>query len=171
MDSEHQGLVFVIDGNEYPAPTLDTFDMAERRLLYELSKITQEDLVREDDESEEDHDRRVTMTLRHPGFMETLMQVAYARGNPALKPDKVRAIIERTNYLEAIQKWAEEEDAGPPDRTSPSELSKHSESENGSSSERSGESSSTTSDRPDRLPASTGTSESATSSQPLAPVA
>lgn len=171
MEPEEQGLAFIIDGAEYPAPSLDSFDMAERRLLFELAGITQEDLVRGEDESEEDHDVRVSRALRHPGFMETLMHVAYARGNPTIKRDKVQSVIEKTNYLEAIQKWAEEDDASPPDLTSPNEPSKPSEQSNGLRSVDSGVASLPSSGEQVEIPESIGTSESATSSRAWDPVA
>lgn len=160
------GLVFVIDGSEYPAPTLDTFDMAERRVMFELAGIVEEDFLREDDESEDDRQKRVTKLTRHPGFMEALMHVAYARGNPELKRAKVQELIDRTNYQDAIHKWGEEQsedDAVPPELESTSEPEEASLSETVDSSTSSGHGSSNGSEQQDSTHEPTGTSPSDTS--------
>lgn len=166
MSTDETGLVFVIDGNDYPSPLLETLDMAERRVLYDLSGIVQEDFVRdEDEETEDEHTERVRKLTRHPGFMEALMHIAYARGNPGLKRDKVQAVIDRTNFMEAVEKWAdteaEEGDALPPVRTSEPDATSPS-----SSLERppsSGSGSTNGSDEPVKTPESIGTSKSPTS--------
>lgn len=159
------GLVFTIDEIDYPWPTIDSFTMSERRVMYDLCGFVQEDFVQDLDESEEEHELRVRQMMRHPGFQEALMTIAYARGNPSLKPDKVRAVVESTNYIDAIAKNSElaEDDAGPPE-TSPSEHSNESDIRLVSSSEDSGARSRNGSDGPVSIPEATGDSRSVTSS-------
>ena len=94
---------FLIDGTVYEIPALWDLTMSERRLLFELAGYTQEEFLREDDETDDEHEARVEKMLRHPGYVETLMIVAYQRGNPDVKPGKVRLVIDRTSYADAIQ--------------------------------------------------------------------
>ncbi len=171
MTEQTHDLAFVIDGVEYPSPGIETFDMGERRVMFDLCGIVQEDFAREEGETEDEHDERVRQLVRHPGFMEALMHIAYARGNPGLKRAKVQEVIDHTNYNEAIEKWGqvEEGDDSPPDLSSQSEHSRPSESRPSSSSEGSGSLSSNGSDAPDKIPAPIGASSSDTSSPRLVP--
>lgn len=107
-------LIFVIDGNDYLCPDIASFNMAERRVMFDLSGIVEEDFAQQDDETHDEKEVRVGKLTRHPGFIESLMHVAYARGNPDLKRARVQAVIDQTNYMEAIEKWAEREDDGSP---------------------------------------------------------
>ncbi len=102
-------LIFVIDGSEYPCPDIASFNMGERRVMFDLSGIVEEDFAQGDEETDDEKDARVGKLTRHPGFVEALMHIAYARGNPELKRSKVQAVIDNTNYLEAIEKWADNE--------------------------------------------------------------
>jgi hypothetical protein len=164
---------FMIDGTVYEVPTLDSLTMGERRVMFELSGITQEDFVREADESEDEHDARLAKLMRHPGFMESLMHVAYQRGNPTVKPGKVKMVVEGTNYLEAVSGMTgdddEEEEAVPlaltsePDRSS-EKSSLENESSTKDSSETSGNGSESASDEQGSAPIPIGITRSDTSS-------
>lgn len=162
-------LTFVIDNHEYESPGLDTLTMKERRLLYDLSGIVQEDFAREQDETEEQHTARVAKLTRIPGFMEALMSVAYWRGHPGLSRDQVQEIVDNTNFLQAIEKWGEENqdgDALPPAVTSEPDGSSPKgklDDENGQR-PTSGSDGESTSPEPGSTPASTGTTGSDTSS-------
>lgn len=158
-------LVFVIDGTDYEAPDLDSFDMAERRVMFDLSGIIEEDFVQEENEAEDDHKQRVRKLTRHPGFMEALMHIAYARGNPDVKRQRVQELIEKTNYREAIQKWADvtADAENPPVSQSTSEPDEASPTATADSSTSSGLGSPASSDPPDSNRESTGTTESGTS--------
>lgn len=157
--AEDKGLAFVIDGREYPSPDLDSLNMGERRVMYDLCGIVQEDFAPLDGETADEHDTRVSKLTRHPGFMESLMHIAYQRGNPDAGRAKVQKVIESTNYLEAIEKWADEVD----DQEAPSPLALTTEpapaSSTGSveSSESSGDDSPNGSGRPARHLPPTGT--------------
>lgn len=157
--------VFVIDGGEYESPAVDSFDMAERRVMFDLCGIVEEDFARLEDETEDEHSARVRKLARHPGFMEALMHIAYARGNPDLKRPKVQAVIDKTNYLDAIQKWGELEEGedSPPAQESTSEHSSSSLTGSSDSTAISGSDSPTTSDPPDETPSPTGHTRSDTS--------
>jgi hypothetical protein len=154
---------FQIEGKVYEVPTLDSLSMGERRVMFELAGVTQEDFVREEDESEEEHDQRVTKLMRHPGFMESLMHIAYQRGNPQLKRDKVRLVIENTRYVDAIEAMSAEaeDDAGPPELTTVPAPSSPNASDDSSAS--SGHDSSTATAAPAVTRLATGTTRSATS--------
>ena len=132
--------VFVIEGERCPLPDVASFTMGERRVLYELAGIVQEDFLREEEEDDDEYDARILGLTRHPGFMETLMHVAYQRKHPELKRDKVRAVIERTSFREAVSEWEEEdvEEADPTEEPSTPRLLVTSPSEIGLSSESSG---------------------------------
>ena len=54
-------------------------------------------------------DERVGKRMRHPGFMESLMHIAYQRGNPGLKRNKVQLVIDNTNYNDAVDALAGDE--------------------------------------------------------------
>ena len=174
MAAENNDTGFLIEGKLYPVPTMDSLTMAERRVMYDLSGITQEDFVREEDESDEDLDARVNRLTRHPGFMEALMHVAYQRGNPNLRRDKVQFVIDQTNYNEAVAALAAtapEEDTDQPPlalTSEPDESSPRSSLESVSltkpSSESGGSVSTNGSDLPAGIREPTGTSRSATSS-------
>lgn len=170
---------FTIDGKFYPPPTLESFEMGELRVMYDYSGIVQEDFVQAEDETDDEHGARITQLVQHPGFMQTLMHVAFQRGNPTLKRDRVAAVIESTNYLEAVASLQsdepDEDDAGPPDpsaRTSEPSGSLPSGSSESKSSRKlrpdtPGNGSGSGSAEPARTPASTGTGASGTSSPEL----
>jgi hypothetical protein len=101
---------FLIDGKVYEVPSLDSLTMGERRVMYELCAITQEDFVRGEDETDEEHEERVAKLMRHPGFMESLMHVAYQRANPGVKRAKVQMVVDGTNYLDAVAAMVAAED-------------------------------------------------------------
>lgn len=156
--SEEQGLAFRIGGREYPSPDLDSLTMLERRVMYDLCGIIQEDFAPQDDETETEHDERVGKLTRHPGFLESLMHIAYQREHPELSRAKVEAVIGSTNYLEALEAWtdsAEEADVIPLALTSPPD--EPSSSLTDSKPERSGPSSTTGTDEPADALSHTGT--------------
>lgn len=154
---------FLIDGKVYEVPDMGSFDMAERRLMFDLTGFVQEDFVQEDDETDDEHEGRVARMTRHPGFMEMLMRVAYQRGNPGVNANKVKLVVDKTNYLEAVQSLAgaEEEDAGPPASMTEPEQPSPRPTDLGSSS--SGERSANGSGEQDDSPAPTGTTRLDTS--------
>lgn len=128
--ADDEGRYFVIDGGHYPLPDVSSMDMAERRVMYDLAGLVQEDFIQDDDEDDAEHDARVTRLTRHPGFMESLMHIAYQRGHPELKRDRVQKVIDKTRFVDAVADWAddiEEDDVNPPELTKPPDGSSPSE--------------------------------------------
>lgn len=168
---ENTGLVFVIDDQEYTAPGLDELDMQERRVLYDLAGVIQEDFMREEDEDDAEHEARIRRLMRPPGFMEALMHIAYARANPRLSREKVQAVIDRTNFMEAIAKWGDESGAADDDVPLPvtNEPEPPSQKENGLPNRASGKGSTPGTDLPDGIRAPIGTLSSGTFSLGAAP--
>jgi acetolactate synthase regulatory subunit len=166
MAEPEDGRVFVIDGERCPLADVASFTMAERRVLYDLSGIVQEDFLREEDEEEDEYEARVLRLTRHPGFMEALMHVAYQRKHPELKRAKVETVIAGTQFRDAVAEWEEEEEdveeADPTAEPSTNGLPEPSPSATGSSSESSGTASQNSSDAQETIPAPTGVIGSAT---------
>ena len=94
-----EGSRFVIDATDYPVPSLDSLDTDEGQLLYDLSGLGVEDFVFADDDGEAAAE--LERKLRNPGFIRALMQIAYQRGNPGIKPATARSVIGKSNLLEA----------------------------------------------------------------------
>lgn len=98
---------FVIQGRDYPVPTLDTFDMDECELLYEKTGLTLQDVM--DDEFE---------LKLSPGLLRTLMLVTFLRGNPATRREQAEKIIGKIKAVDALEHLsAQEDDADPPAAT------------------------------------------------------
>lgn len=107
---------FLIDGKVYEVPTLDSLTLDEAELMYQRCGIVQEDFVPLADETETERDERISTLTRHPGFMASLVQIAYQRGNPGAKMTQVKLVLEKTNRMEAFSTLAaaeEEPDAAP----------------------------------------------------------
>lgn len=104
---------FVIDGTHYEIPTLDSFTMAEAKILFDCSGLALEDFAV--DEADPDATDGLRKNLRNPGFIEALMVVAYKRGNPNASLAKARELIGQANLVEAIKNMVDEDDAGPPE--------------------------------------------------------
>lgn len=101
---------FVIDGQEYPIPALDTFDIDESILLYEYSGLTLEDFApASDDEDEDEVAEQRAQKVKHPGFLKALLHVAYSRGNPTAKPARVQAVVGAANLIEVVEQLIAEE--------------------------------------------------------------
>jgi hypothetical protein len=75
---------FLIDDKLYPVPSVFSLTNDEAQILWDYSGLTIQDFL------DEDADER---QFDHPGVMTTLMHVAYQRGNPDMKPKKVRELI------------------------------------------------------------------------------
>jgi hypothetical protein len=162
---------FSIDGKVYELPGFDTLSQDETELMYLRCGLLPEDFVPEEGETEEEHDARLTKLMRHPGFMRALMEIAYQRGNPDVKPAAVARLIGQTNRQEAMSTLAgePEPDEVPLASTSePSEASARSslssESSTKPASETSGDDSMNGSAQTDDQLEPTGTTRSDTSS-------
>lgn len=153
---------FTIDGKVYEVPDLESLRMGERHILFDLCGYVQEDLVAEEDEGEIEHRKRVQKIMRHPGFMEAWMLIAYLRGNPGVGRDEAQRVVSETEYLAAVATMGDEEDEVP--LASTTGLAAASGSGPVGSSDSSGVSSPNGSDQPDSDPTPIGTTRSDTSS-------
>lgn len=153
---------FTIDGKIYEVPDLESLKMGERHVLYDLCGYVQEDLVAEEGETEDEHRKRVQKIMRHPGFMEAWMLIAYQRGNPGVSREDAQRVISETNYLTAVASMGDEEDESPLGLTT--EPAAASGSGTVILSDSSGGGSVTGSDGPDVGPTRIGTTRSGTSS-------
>ena len=84
MAAETNESGFLIDDKLYPVPSVFSLTNDEAQILWDYSGLTIQDFL------DEDADER---QFEHPGVMTTLMHVAYQRGNPDMKPKKVRELI------------------------------------------------------------------------------
>jgi hypothetical protein len=171
VEPEESG--FVIDGKVYEIPGLDTFTMDEAQILYDYAGLTLEDFAPADPEGSEDekeeHDTEFARKLKNPGFLRTLMHVAYQRGNPKAPRARVKDLIGNANLVEALERIGEA-DESPPETSSQSEPSSQPPSSEPSRSADSGIPSQSDSDEPDESLEATGTTRSDTSSPPVAPI-
>ena len=157
---------FKIDDLIYPMPALDTLNVDEAQVLYDYSKLTIEDFVKPEELDDDEFEELLKPKLRNPGFMRALMHIAYQRGNPRYPAGKVRDAVGSANLISAVESLADtaerEDDAVPPASTTEPEqpLGRNSVYSNASS----GAGSTTSSDEPADLHASTTTSESDMSS-------
>lgn len=161
---------FLIDGEEYPIPDVNTFSLDEDLLLWEYADLAREDFVRVDPQLEDADELEAARLrkLRHPGLMRTLLHVAYQRGNPDVKASAVKKLIGTVQIGEAMSRLVAEEaedDDDPPARSATTSRPDGS-SRNGlsvadnttkPSPESSGESSETSLDLPAPIPVSAGT--------------
>jgi hypothetical protein len=162
---------FVIDGTDYPIPTLDTFTMDEAQVLYDYAGCVLEDFAPAHPEwpaeEREAYEREQLAKVRNPAFKRALVHVAYQRGNPDLSRARVNETVGSVNVLEVTLALLQEDDAGPPELTeltSRSEPSRQPPSDTPSNPEDSGTPSPNGSALPDSLPVPTGISASAMSS-------
>lgn len=162
---------FNIDGEIYPVPSLESFDMDEAQVLYDYCGITLEDFApahpNATEEEQEEHEASVAAKVKNPGFWRAMMHIAYARGNPDMSPARVKALIGKAKLLETLETLATEEEDADPQTGFPSEPSRLSDSEQPSPRSDSGSPSPNGSDRPDETPEATGIIESDTSSPGL----
>lgn len=145
---------FVIDGDEYPIPGLESFNMFEAMTLYEYCGLSLEDFAI--DEEDPDQVAELQEKTKNPGFIFALMLVAYLRGNKGLPKKRAADIIANSNIMGAYEAFLA---AGmEEDPTRPQESNPTSESSSGNGSD-SGDDSTKNSDEPEETPDSTGISE------------
>ena len=161
---------FEIDGEVYEVPRLDTFDMDEAQILYDLSGIVLEDFIPpHPDDSEEEREALLTLQMarvRNPAFRRALVVVAYVRAHPDAVPAEISQRVGKINAVDVTlavltRKGDDEEDPSTSSPKSPEERSSENEISPPSSS--GSHSGSVSEGRVLSLPP-TGTSESATSS-------
>ena len=157
MDVEQEP-VFVFDGQRLPIPDLETFTLAESVILYDNTGMTLEDFMPDEELSEEAANAERESKGRHPGFLLTLLHVAYQRAHPKFSVQKVRALIGSANLIEVIEaiEGIPEDDAVPPSVESTSAPTASSRNASDDSSATSGNGSTNASDAPADGPPATG---------------
>lgn len=125
MAAETNESGFAIGGRTYPVPDMGTFTMDEAQTLWDYSGLGLEDFSVPEDEGEEEREVRLRR-YRNPGFLRALMHIAYQRGNPEVRPSRVKALISNANVIAAFEGLLgpeEEDDPNPPAMTSAPEQS------------------------------------------------
>lgn len=156
---------FLIDGEIVPLVAIDSFTMGDRNVFWDYTGQVQEDYIQQDGESDQDHEARTEKLSRHPGYWQTMMHIAYQRKHPELSRQKVAALIENTNYVEALSGLGSDEadDASPPASESTSKPNDRSSTGSVDSNDSSGDSSTSGSVQPADAPTLIGTTRSGTS--------
>jgi len=110
-------MAFLIDGQEYEWPTLDSFDIDEAELLYTATGFGLEDLVFD---PEEPNAEDVAKRLIRPATLKALARIAYSRQHPDIPADVVLEKAGKVNMSEAVMALLaiEETDVDPPVSTS-----------------------------------------------------
>ena len=149
---------FVIDGDNYEIPDLGSFNMTEAVVLYDHCGLTLEDFAI--DEDDPDQVEELAQKTKHPGFIQSLMVVAYMRGNRNVKRLKAEQVIGNSNLIEAYEAMviagAAEDPTEPQKSEEPKKASGSKKSSSGGSS---GGDSKKSSDEQEETPEPTGTSE------------
>lgn len=145
---------FTIDGEVCPLVTLSEFTMGERQVLFENSGIIVEDFRRGNGETDEERDARIENATRNPGYLLSLLHVAYQRRHPEMTRQQVAGVVENVNAELALRTLGEDDqEENPPtgseSTTSPEPTSETSQ--NGSPTS-SGDGSSTSSGQPGNDP-------------------
>src|SRR3954468_7690073 len=114
---------FVIQGVDHPVPALDTLDMDEGEILYDLRGVTLGDL---------DEDSGVDVKFSR--VIRPLLVIALLRANADMSRATATKIAGKVKMIAAVEHLAPEDDAGPPEMTtSPSSSSPSSDSSASSS--------------------------------------
>ena len=164
---------FDINGEVYEVPTLDSFDMDEAQILYDLSGVVLEDFIPphpdSPDQEKAAHYQLQLLRVRDPGFKRALVHIAYRRKHEDYDStvlDKAIGKMNATDISIAVLARGDEEDPQSDSLNKPDVKS----STNGTSeSSSSGSPSQSDSERPALTLAPTGTSPLGTSYQESPP--
>jgi hypothetical protein len=160
---------FEIDGRVYEVPSLGTFNLDEAQVLYDYSGLVIEDflgLLPEATNAErQEHEEQMGARMRNPGLLRALMHIAYQRGNPREKTQRIKELVSNANALEALLEFvaagSEGDDEVP--LASTTEPERSSETSSVDSSTSSGAPSESDTDPQGETPGSTGAGRSDTS--------
>ena len=104
---------FVIEGNVYETPTLDSLNGDESMVLYGYCGLIMEDFApdNEDGSVSEERQEEIAQKIRHPGFILAMMHIAVQRTHTDWREAKVKRYVGSANLMEALEKFAEEDEA------------------------------------------------------------
>jgi hypothetical protein len=166
---------FVIDGETYSIPTLDTITLNEERVLYiyadtvlQVFAPAHADATKEEQEAVEQLQWR---KIRNPDFKRALAHIAYRRKHPEVTDAEVQAAIGGANALEVDLAILRGVDDSPPAPSSQKPPESRSDTRPLSRPTDSGSPTESSSDPADGSPESIGTTESGTSSPGVVPIA
>lgn len=161
---------FVIDGESYAIPTLDSLDLDEERLLYLYADCVVQDFVPVhpdwDEETKKAHEFMLAQRVRNPSLKRALALIAYRRKHPDVDEDLMLNAIGRVNALTLDIAMLDPGDEDPM-KVSQTEPERTSERSEPASSTDSGRPTETSSDQVAASPETTGITGSATSSPQL----
>lgn len=139
---------FTIAGDVCPVVALHELTMGERVVLFENCGIAVEDFRRMDGETDDERHERIQQASKHPGYLLSMLHIAYARRHPELSRQQVANVVENVNAYEAFETVGDDEEnppTGSESTTSPEPISETS---------------------PSRRPTSSGLGSSASSARP-----
>lgn len=164
---------FDISGEVYEVPTLDSFDMDEAQILYDLSGVILEDFIPAPldapDVEKEAHYQLQLVRVRNPSFRRTLVHVAYRRKHPDYDYDELDKAIGKMNATDVSIAVLTRGDEPDPSMSSPKSSDSEKNGSETSESSTSGSDSTNDSERPVLTLAPTGTSPLGTSYQESPP--
>lgn len=116
---------FEIDGEMYEVPRLETFDLDEEQILFDVAGVVQLDFVPAHpdatDEEKQFVQRAMMARIRDPRFKRALAHIAYRRQHPDSDFDEVQSLIGKMSAVDAELAIFGEADDDPPAVSSPSE--------------------------------------------------
>jgi hypothetical protein len=152
---------FEIDGKVYEVPRLETFDLDEEQILFDVAGVVQLDFVpAHPDASDEEKalvQRSMMAQIRDPRFKRALAHIAYRRRNPDVSFHEVQERMGKINALDAELAILGGGEDDPPPESSPSEPKSATSSSGPSSNEDSGSPSESDSAPVVEIHAATGT--------------
>lgn len=115
---------FEIDGERYDVPRLDSLDLNEEQILFDLAGIVQVDFApahpEAPDEEKRAIEREMADKIRNPSFKRALAHIAYRRRHPDAAFDDVQLVVGKVNALDAEIALVRG-DGSPPETSSPNE--------------------------------------------------
>lgn len=164
---------FEIAGDVYEIPRLETFDLDEAQLLYDISGVILEDWMPPHPDSPDDQKALVfqlqAARTRDPSFKRALVHIAYRRKYPDEEFETVEKIVGGVNATDVTVAILTRGDEPDPSTSSPSKPDSKSNTNGTSEPSSSGSPSGSDSERPALTLAPTGVSPLGTSYQPSAP--
>lgn len=130
---------FQIGGAYYDVPRLETFDLDEEQILYDISGLVQMDFVTAHPEATDEVkaavDLRILTAVRNPAFKRALIHIAYRRKHRDKTFEEIASLVGRVSAVdsEAALIRAEQSPPAPSSPTQPE--SKRSTSDPSSSSD------------------------------------
>ena len=165
-----------VDGREYPLPQFESITLDEERLMYLYSDCVIRDFIPPhpdlSDEEKEAYRRLQLIRWRDPNFKKALVAIALRRAHPDMSHEDRDAKAGTVRGVEAdiAMLWRDDDDDPPAESSQKQPELKRSTNATSSSTD-SGSNTETGSDPADESLAATGTSESATSSPGVPPIA